>query len=209
MKTENQKDHPRKNMVPPRVVYVDMSSALIQWEDDADQTPQETKEVFCGITQSGEELIRFAKIQKGCLELINHLKTITSKKTQEPKYHIKLISSSPKIYTNAINQCFDLGFSIRDIISAEEFYDSSNPNQIVINAYSFKESSKNILLSLSPLDSSKSKKQRAYLGIDMSRQLTPDDMKGILKRREQKELEKQQRLAAPPDNKSQETLDIT
>jgi len=172
----------KSNGEKTKCVYIDMTDTLMRWEDNPDYTPEGTKEVFCGVTPSGEELIRFARIDKECLKLLKALKQEEKTNSSEKKYQVKLISSNPKIYTNAINQCFELGFATKDIISAEEFFDASDP-YLVANPYAYKEKNKDILISSSPKNSSKSKIQRDYLGIDEKRQLRPEEMREVLKKR--------------------------
>lgn len=182
-KKERDTDSGKQGSTTLRCVYIDMNGALIRWEDEPNDAPSNTKEVFCGVDHNGGELIKYASIEESCLKLMDLLRKIKTKKTEEQKYNVMLISSSPKIYTNAINNCFNLGFSVKEIISAEEFYEDSNPYQIVTNPYPFKENSKDILISFEPKDSSKSIAKRAYLGIDISRQLTPIEMSSLLEKK--------------------------
>jgi len=157
-----------------KTVYVDLIDSLVQWEDGAESNPHGTKEVFCGVTHLGEELIRFASPindpQKVLSELREH-------------YNVLLISSNPKIYTNALNSTFELGFNTKNTICAEEYFSTGLEESIPLNAYPYKENDKTILVSLSPKNSNKSRKQRSYLSIQETNQLNFQEVKELLRKK--------------------------
>jgi hypothetical protein len=150
--------------------FIDLIDTLVRWEDPIDcaQYSKGIKEIYCGCTQSGEELIRFASTINNPQNLINELKK---------NYEVFLISSNPKIYTNALNEEFRLGFRIQELISAEEYLSTEGLGDFTgYNNQTYQEDCEDILVSSHPKNSTRSKKQRQYLGLRESNQIDPEEI---------------------------------